>query len=143
MKAYQGEEDLIGQFVDERCLVTQEGTVRAGELYKAFRAWSEEQGLKPIGAKRFAKEMEVHYQKGEDRHGRFLWVLNSAGWSDGACGGYSYNFHFRIFWGFTIGLYINMLHQAPPSTNLGSPKTCHALWKISGFPCGRTSGLIP
>lgn len=46
--AYRSEMDTFASFIDERCEVADEASVGAGELYRAYRAWAESNGEKPL-----------------------------------------------------------------------------------------------
>lgn len=70
--SYREEMDPIGPFISERCIVDPSSTVRAGELYKAYREWAEESGEKTTDNRTFAvKIMEHGIERGEDSKGRF------------------------------------------------------------------------
>lgn len=51
--AYRSEMDTFASFVDERCEVADEAAVGAGELYRAYRAWAELNGEKPLSQRWF------------------------------------------------------------------------------------------
>ena len=60
---YQREMDLIGQFIDARCVTKTHCTVQAGKLYKAYESWCQDMGYKPFSNIRFGKEMQNRYEK--------------------------------------------------------------------------------
>lgn len=69
-EAYRAAEDVIGAFIDERCVMLREATVRGGALYKAFEAWSDEQGVRPMRGRDFAAEIIGRgFEKTRDRRG--------------------------------------------------------------------------
>jgi putative DNA primase/helicase len=49
---YRGEEDLIGQFVTDRCERWDDARVKASDLYAALRQWCERRGLKDCPSQR-------------------------------------------------------------------------------------------
>ena len=68
---YLNAEDFFGQFVDERLAAKGDGFVGSGELYQAFRQWSEGHGIRsPWTQKTLAKEFR---KRGYD------WNQNNAG----------------------------------------------------------------
>lgn len=48
---YRAEEDLIGQFLDERCRLGAEHEVKASELYTNFGYWAADNGHEPLSQK--------------------------------------------------------------------------------------------
>jgi putative DNA primase/helicase len=56
---YQRESDVVGLFISDCCVVKPEATVRAGELYKAYVSWAEEQGMRPISSTLFGKRLSA------------------------------------------------------------------------------------
>jgi putative DNA primase/helicase len=56
-KGYQGEEDLVGQFLEECTIEDQSSQVQASELYGAYRRWSQAAGLTPKSSTWFGKQM--------------------------------------------------------------------------------------
>ncbi len=66
--AYRNEMDVIGQFLEDRTVEVSDVPdllkVKAGDLYKAYSAWCEENGLKTVNSTRFGRLMtERGYQK--------------------------------------------------------------------------------
>ncbi len=62
-ESYQAEEDTLGQFIEERCEVGPAYEVRAAQLYQAYRAWSEETGLRSMSSTAFGRRMGKRYEK--------------------------------------------------------------------------------
>lgn len=60
-KAYRREEDLIGHFIADRCVVEKNIQVKAGELYHEYKAWAESMGHKRMSGTRFGKEMKERF----------------------------------------------------------------------------------
>ena len=56
-KDYQNDEDTLGHFIDESCILGESCYVRAGELFQAWKAWAELNGITFISGKRFAMEI--------------------------------------------------------------------------------------
>ncbi len=54
---------LLGQFIEERCEVGPAYEVRAGQLYQAYREWSEEAGQRPMSSTAFGRRMAKRYEK--------------------------------------------------------------------------------
>ncbi len=65
---YRQDEDLLGHFIGECCLISAAESVKAGQLYKAYQSWCEEMGHKPISGTRFGKEMKERFRWAEGRH---------------------------------------------------------------------------
>lgn len=57
-EAYQNEMDIIGQFIEECCVKQAKATVKASQLYEAYRNWTEENGMKPLSSIKFSKAMQ-------------------------------------------------------------------------------------
>lgn len=60
-KDYQAEEDIIGHFIDDCCILGRTIEAKAGEVYKAYRQWAEENGHKQMSGTRFGKEMKTRF----------------------------------------------------------------------------------
>ena len=54
---YRIESDIIGQFLDERCILQNGETTEAGKLYAAYINWATENGLRSMSNVRFAKAL--------------------------------------------------------------------------------------
>ena len=64
---YREAEDILSQFVSERCVIGDQYQVKAGHLFKEYQKWSEEMGLPSISGTKFGTEMKRrfdHYTKG-------------------------------------------------------------------------------
>lgn len=48
---YRSEQDVIGLFLEERCVLTGNATVASAELFADYRDWCDEQGERPMTAK--------------------------------------------------------------------------------------------
>lgn len=55
-REYRRNEDLVGQFIEECCVVDPRAETKASDLHNAFKAWWEQnQDKKPPGPKKFSK----------------------------------------------------------------------------------------
>jgi putative DNA primase/helicase len=62
-KAYRREEDLLADFVEARCIVGPEHSASSGDLYEAYRAWTEGEGIRPWAKNRFGRRLtEAGYE---------------------------------------------------------------------------------
>ena len=50
---YRAEMDVIGAFIDDRCILAANAAVQASLLYKSYQKWTEENGERPINQRRF------------------------------------------------------------------------------------------
>jgi len=67
---YRAEMDVMSGFLDDCCILSDEASVRAGELYKAYLAWCETNGEKAITRTGFGRSIsERGYDKVKDRQG--------------------------------------------------------------------------
>jgi len=71
-KEYRQEQDEIGQFVDEKCVLDETSEVRAGALYKAYREWCEAGGLKAKNQVIFGTGMKQRFDWRKDRNTFYL-----------------------------------------------------------------------
>lgn len=55
--AYKVAEDIIGRFIEERCVVLKPAKVKAGVLYAAFKEWCQSQGEHPVRSNDFFAEL--------------------------------------------------------------------------------------
>ena len=70
---YQKENDLIGDFISENCVIKEEAEVKAGTLYGQYENWCKEMGHKPQNGKRFAQEILKSFNK-ELRRNRSFYI---------------------------------------------------------------------
>lgn len=66
-QAYRAEEDLIGHFLSSCCIITEIAETKAGDMYKAYRRWCEENGHKPWNQTRFGTDMKGRFDSDESR----------------------------------------------------------------------------
>lgn len=57
---YQAEEDVIGLFLEERAVHQAGAWTASAELYKAYRAWCDDQGIRPESAPEFGRQLASH-----------------------------------------------------------------------------------
>lgn len=55
---YQDDQDLVGEFIAERCSLDPDVRCRAGELYEAFAAWSNARGEEPMSQTAFGRRLD-------------------------------------------------------------------------------------
>ncbi len=77
---YRKDEDIIGHFISDRCVLVKDlvkevkAEVKAGELYKAYQKWCEEMGHKSINGTRFGKEMKTRFDSYKERHTYYIGI---------------------------------------------------------------------
>lgn len=70
---YRSDQDDLGRFLEERCLVQAGARVASGILYSAFTTWSTGNGEKPLSQKSFTSRMQDRgFVKARNRH-RIEW----------------------------------------------------------------------
>lgn len=70
-KEYQEAEDTLKTFLVDRCTEGPGRTVRAGVFYKAYQAWAEENGEKPISLYKFGRYMGNAFDFSSDEGGKY------------------------------------------------------------------------
>jgi putative DNA primase/helicase len=69
--AYREEEDVLGAFIADRCLVGDEYSITAGALYAAWEAWAKANGEKPGTSNSFGRKLtDAGYLLDRDEKGR-------------------------------------------------------------------------
>jgi putative DNA primase/helicase len=73
---YRRESDLLGQFVEERCVVADGCQVRSAELYATYRTWCDENGLDhPLSQKALTRQLDERgFDRSENRAGQAIWL---------------------------------------------------------------------
>ena len=74
--SYHKDEDVIGQFIEDRCETGQgeEFQAKANQIYKSFCSWCEEQKIKSVPSQTaFGKDLRTRY--GADGQGRKKFYL--------------------------------------------------------------------
>lgn len=73
--AYRAEEDILAEYIQDRCILKAVATVAKGELYKDYKQWCENTGCEPVSQKTWrtrlmergiteGKSMSVRYWRG-------------------------------------------------------------------------------
>ncbi len=71
---YREEEDELGEFISEMCLLEKEGLIERKVLYDAFKAWVTNRGIKfPMTQKTFAKRLHVRGIQDGGKSGKRRW----------------------------------------------------------------------
>jgi putative DNA primase/helicase len=70
-EAYRQEEDIIKLFIDERCKTEEGLEIKAGDLYRAFKAWAEESGIRAMTGSTFGKEFKERFKSEKNYKGVF------------------------------------------------------------------------
>lgn len=68
VREYERESDVVGQFLDECCIVGDGYEVRAGDLYDAYESWAKRRGLRAMNAIGFGRKLT--YKEIKTRHDR-------------------------------------------------------------------------
>ncbi len=72
-EGYRSDQDLVGQFITEACIIDQTAMTRAGALREAYELWNKEQGLKPLSGVRFGKRLLSQFDRLDSgRHRQYL-----------------------------------------------------------------------
>jgi putative DNA primase/helicase len=58
---YRAEEDILGNFIAERCAESETGTTAKGALYRAYKEWCDDNGHSAFSSKRFCSQMDARY----------------------------------------------------------------------------------
>ena len=70
-EAYRTDEDTVGQFLEEACIEERNASVKASDLYRAYAAWSESYGMRPMSNTAFGRRISSRYTKEKTRKGIF------------------------------------------------------------------------
>jgi putative DNA primase/helicase len=74
-ESYRTESDVLGAFLEERCIVGDGRHVRAGDLYQAYKRWADEHGEHVESLTRFGGRItERGFSKGRDYHNRVVYL---------------------------------------------------------------------
>lgn len=68
---YRQEEDLLGHFIQDHCILSEHVQVKAGVLYKGYQGWCEQMGHRPMNGTRFGKQIRARFQAIQDYRGVF------------------------------------------------------------------------
>lgn len=74
IREYRSDEDLIGEFLSDRCELGEGISVSQSELKRAYKVWCEENSLMPLGPKKFGSRLvEKHCRKDHVKNQR-SWI---------------------------------------------------------------------
>jgi putative DNA primase/helicase len=73
-REFQESNDVVGLFVEEKCIRDPEGREQPSELYKEYKFWCEEHGHKPVGFANISKEWERLGFESKRSHGKRYWA---------------------------------------------------------------------
>ena len=71
--SYRDEQDLLGPFLEERCILLPSESIKTTELKKAYQTWAEENGEKPISRNLFANLIQGRGCTPSKSHGLRTW----------------------------------------------------------------------
>jgi putative DNA primase/helicase len=72
---YRAEEDFVQQFLAEQCTINPDQTVRAGDLYVAYSAWAEANGVYRLSKFKFANRLLEQFERSTTgRHRYYIGV---------------------------------------------------------------------
>lgn len=60
VKRYERNNDIVLQFLENRCEKSDEAVIRAKDLYNAYKIWSKSEGYYLMSARKFNSEMDRH-----------------------------------------------------------------------------------
>lgn len=64
---YRQDEDLIGKFITERCQIGEDLEVQSSVLYKSYKEWCAEVGIREMSLTAFGTEMKERFSSDEGR----------------------------------------------------------------------------
>ena len=60
VRNYERDNDLVLQFLENRCVQSEEANIKAKDLYNAYKLWAKSEGAFILSARKFNAEMERH-----------------------------------------------------------------------------------
>jgi len=73
--AYRVENDLVGQFLADTCIIGDGCQVRSADLYGAYAGWCAGNGLtQPLSQKALAQRLGETFERTENRAGQRIWL---------------------------------------------------------------------
>ena len=60
VRNYERDNDLVLQFLENRCVQAEEANIKAKDLYNAYKLWAKSEGAYILSARKFNSEMERH-----------------------------------------------------------------------------------
>ena len=55
--AYRNDQDIIGEWISDHCIVSAGAATDKGTIYKAYRAWAQSHGHKPLAQSRLTRKL--------------------------------------------------------------------------------------
>lgn len=72
---YRQEQDILGQFIEEHCVLDGQAFVNSGALFKVYTAWCEGNGSRPITTQAFGRRLaERGLRPDRGRDGKRIWT---------------------------------------------------------------------
>lgn len=72
---YRQEQDVLAVFLEEHCVIERDASAPTTALYKAYTAWAETGGVKPISSQAFGRRLtERGMEPGRGRDGKRTWI---------------------------------------------------------------------
>lgn len=68
-QAYREDEDTIGMFIKDQCVLRSDVSIQAVKLYNNYSQWTEERGFKPFSINRFGKMIQKKVKRERNRNG--------------------------------------------------------------------------
>ena len=72
---YREEEDTLGQFLQECCVLAEQASVKAGQLYERYKTWAGENTLKAMTGNAFGLEMKKRFAWERERTGYYYYGI--------------------------------------------------------------------
>lgn len=60
VRNYERDNDIVLQFLESRCVQSEEANIKAKDLYNAYKLWAKSEGAFILSARKFNSEMERH-----------------------------------------------------------------------------------
>jgi putative DNA primase/helicase len=77
-REYQQESDALAGFIDECCILGPDYKVKAGEIFKAYQSWCEDQGMNPrerLSSRTFGERLGTRFSKKKENKGVFYFGI--------------------------------------------------------------------
>jgi putative DNA primase/helicase len=71
---YRNAEDVIGQFIEDTCIIDERTETQAGKMYIAYCEWCQSNGYKPSRANEFVMNMGTRFDSYKKRHRIYVGV---------------------------------------------------------------------
>jgi len=70
--SYREEMDVIGQWMQDCCMVAANLECKAGDAYQSYKIWAEQNGYKPMAAGTFSRDFKCRFKKVERSSGNYF-----------------------------------------------------------------------